>query len=241
MMETTRPAIDQLEALVKDVPGWSPLDQLYSLYLLTLSVADLEGDVVEIGSWCGRSAVALGTAARQAGVPHVHCVDLFPERDHWYAHPDGSHSFRLTLGNRTYESYVDQRVWDEPFQRDIAPLYAKDPGILDIFNRVIRARGLEDLVKPFRGDATDFFTGPGAGSKIRLAFLDGDHGYEAVSRDILQATECLVPGGWVCLDDAFSSYEGVNRAIQDHILGSDRFDLKQQLTRKCFAARRRKA
>ncbi len=241
MMETTRPAIDQLEALVKDVPGWSPLDQLYSLYLLTLSAADLEGDVVEIGSWCGRSAVALGTAARQAGVPRVHCVDLFPERDHWYTHPDGSHSFQLTLGARTYASYVDQRVWDEPFQRDIAPLYAKDAGILDIFNRVIRARGLEDVVKPFRGDATDFFAGPGADAKIRLAFLDGDHGYDAVSQDILQTADRLVPGGWVCLDDAFSTYEGVDRAIRDHILASDRFDLKQQLTRKCFAARKRKA
>lgn len=237
-MEITRPAITQLESVVRDIPGWSPIDQLYSLYLLTLSLSDVPGDVLEIGSWCGRSAVALGLAAQQARVPAVHCVDLFPERDHWYTHEDGSHSFRLTLGGRTYASYVDQRVWDEPFQRDIAPLYEKDTGILDIFNRVIAEKGVAGVVRPFRGDAEDFFAREGAGRTFRLAFLDGDHGYEAVTRDIRMATEHLAPGGWLCLDDAFSSYDGVDRAIRDHVLEDPRFDVKQQLTRKCFAARK---
>lgn len=238
-MEVTRPAIAQLESVVQDIPGWSPIDQLYSLYLLTLAASDVEGDVMEIGSWCGRSAVTLGLAALQAGVPAVHCVDLFPERDHWYTNEDGSHSFKLTLGPRTYASYVDQRVWDEPFQRDIAPLYKKDNGILDIFNRVIAQKGVADVVRPFRGDAADFFAATGTNRKFRLAFLDGDHGYEAVSRDIQLTTEHLAPGGWICLDDAFSSYEGVDQAIRDHLLASPLFDVKQQLTRKCFAARRK--
>ena len=48
----------------------------------------------------------------------------------------------------------------------------------------------------------------------------------------------LVPGGWLCFDDAFSTYEGVDRAIRDLVIGKPEFDFSQQLTRKLFVARR---
>jgi hypothetical protein len=49
----------------------------------------------------------------------------------------------------------------------------------------------------------------------------------------------LLPGGWICFDDAFSHYDGVNRAIQDKVINSGRYELCQQMTRKLFVARRR--
>ena len=49
----------------------------------------------------------------------------------------------------------------------------------------------------------------------------------------------LSPGGWLCFDDAFTSYEGVNRAVRERVLQSDAFDLSMQLTRKLFVARKR--
>jgi predicted O-methyltransferase YrrM len=74
----TTPILSQIEALVADVPGWSPIDQLYTLFQLAEYTSDLPGDVVEIGSWCGRSALALGLAARLTGRTKVHCIDRRP-------------------------------------------------------------------------------------------------------------------------------------------------------------------
>jgi hypothetical protein len=48
-----------------------------------------------------------------------------------------------------------------------------------------------------------------------------------------------VRDGWICFDDAFSSYDGVNEAIQEHIVDSGKYKNYQQMTRKFFAAQRR--
>ncbi|MGH2652192.1 MAG: hypothetical protein ACRDHK_13400, partial [Actinomycetota bacterium] len=71
-----QPIIDQIESIVRDVPGWSPVDQLYTLFNLAFLNSRVEGDIVEIGSWCGRSAAVLGLAARRLGGLRVHAVDL---------------------------------------------------------------------------------------------------------------------------------------------------------------------
>jgi len=70
--------------------------------------------------------------------------------------------------------------------------------------------------------------------------VDADHSYEAVCHDIDNIVPLLSPGGWLCFDDAFTSYDGVNRAIRDRVLASDAFDLSMQPTRKLFAARKRR-
>lgn len=239
MSDRTIPAAGLIEDAVRDVPGWSPLDQLFALFALAWSSADLPGDVVELGSWCGRSAVALGLAAKMSGRGRVHCVDLFPDRDDWFRNPDGSWSFRVTIDGRTLTSYDEQTVWAEPFASDIAPLYAKQERLRDVFTDTIRRARLEGEVASFRGDLEMFLAQVPAGFLCRLAFLDGHHGYRAVCRDIELVESCLVDGGWICFDDAFTSYEGVDRAIRERVLANPDFDRCQQLTRKLFVARRR--
>ncbi|MEW5893024.1 MAG: class I SAM-dependent methyltransferase [Pseudomonadota bacterium] len=239
MLEMTRPAIDQIEEVIREIPGWSPLDQLHTLFSLVLATSGLEGDVVEIGSWCGRSASVLGLAARYAGNTRVHCIDLFPERDDWYENADGSYSFKVSIGGKTFSGYTDQTVWKEPFLRDIAPLYEKHRGVLEIFQQSVAKAGVADLVRAHRGDAATFFARAAEPFRCRLAFLDGDHSYAAVCDDIRQVDRHLVPGGWICFDDAFSYYDGVNQAITDLIIANPAYDLKQQMTRKCFVARKK--
>ena len=56
--------------------------------------------------------------------------------------------------------------------------------------------------------------------------------------DIARLAPLLVPGGWICFDDAFSSYDGVNRAITQLVIDNPAYDVTRQLTRKCFAARK---
>lgn len=238
MNNTTKPVASQIEEAVKDIPGWSPLDQLLSLFTLAFSSAHLQGDVLELGSWCGRSAIALGLAARLTGGAKVHCVDLFPEKDDWYKNADGTYSLVLTLDGKTYGAYRDQTVWEEPFLRDIAPMYQRWNGTLDAFNFFVKRSELSDIVTPYRGDLDAFAGKKSADFRLRLAFIDGDHSFEAVCNDIETVERFLVPGGWICFDDAFSSYEGVDRAIQVKILDSGNYRSCQQLTRKFFVAQR---
>jgi predicted O-methyltransferase YrrM len=238
-IETTVPIIKQLEDAVTPISGWSPVDQLYTLFNLVYMSSSLEGDVVEIGAWCGRSAVAFGMAAQLTGNSRVHCIDLFPARDDWRENPDGSFSFQVTIDGRAYGGYQDQTVWREPYLKDIAPLYEKHESIYQLFIENIREAGLGAIISPFRGDSTAFVANVASNFKCRVAFLDGDHSYGAVCADIENIDTYLVPGGWICFDDAFSSYDGVNQAIRDRIIESGKFELCQQMTRKFFIARKK--
>lgn len=233
----TEPLVARLEALVSEVPGFSPVDELLVLSTLVYATAHLPGDIVEVGSWRGRSALALGDAVR-ATHGRVHCVDLFPARDDWYRNPDGTWSFRVQLGGRAYGAYEQQTVWAGAFEARVAPQYDVQPDVYGEFRSRVAAHGLEDVVWAHRGTSATFIASVPQSFRCRLAFLDGDHGYEAVCGDIANLAPHLTPGGWLLFDDAFSTYDGVDRAIRTHVIDNPAFDICQQMTRKCFAARR---
>lgn len=240
-LQASQPVIAQIEEMVRDIPGWTPVDELYSLFCLVMATRDIQGDIVEVGSWCGRSACVLAEASRLAGGSMVHCVDLFPERGDWFENPDGSFSMKVAIEGRNYGGYQDQTVWREPFLKDIAPLYERHAGVFEIFQDSIRRAGVENLISSHRGDALDFFNKQGPDFRCRLVFLDGDHGYEAVCNDIRLVSRHLSPGGWLCFDDAFSTYDGVDQAIRDLVLVNPDYEICQQMTRKFFVARKRAA
>ncbi len=236
-MTSMTPVVNQIEEMVRDVPGWSPQDQLVALFSLAYFSA-VEGDIIELGSWCGRSATALGLAAKLTGGSIVHAIDLFPEKSDWWQREDGNYSFAVTIGGQTIGAYEEPSVWPEPYERDIKPLYEKSHGILDLFQDAMSRNGLNDIVRPFRGTMAMFAAAAPPDLRCKLAFVDGDHSYDAVVEDIAAVERFLVPGAWICFDDAFSHYEGVNRAITDRIVNSGRYDHCQQVTRKFFVARR---
>lgn len=237
-IDPRKPLIQQIEAVAATIPGWTPLDQLFTLYCLSVASAPLGGDIVEIGSWCGRSAAILALAARATSGTRVVAIDLFPAKSDWFENADGSYSFKVKLPQvGEIGGYQEQTVWKEPFERDIAPIYAKYNSVYDVFVESMAKHGLGDLVTAHRGDSNLLRTQ--AGLKARLAFIDGDHSYEAVCTDIRNVEFVLQAGGWICFDDAFSHYDGVNRAIDDLIINSGRYELCQQMTRKLFVARRR--
>jgi len=236
VIDTKKPLIQQIEAVANTIPGWTPVDQLFTLYSLAVASAPVGGDILEIGSWCGRSAAILALAARATPGTRVTAIDLFPAKDDWSQNPDGSYSFKVNLPKvGEVGGYQEQTVWKEPFERDIAPIYAKYNSVHDVFVESMQKHGLADLVDTHRGDASVIASLPKL--RARLAFIDGDHSYDAVCRDIQHVESVLLPGGWICFDDAFSHYDGVNAAIEDRIIGSGRYVLCQQMTRKLFVAK----
>ena len=239
MQRQTTPVIKQIEDLVADIPGWSPIDQLFALFNLVYNSAGLEGDVIELGSWCGRSSAVLALAATHTRRTTVHCIDLFPEKDDWYRNSDGTYSLSVTIEGRTFAAYQEQTVWGEPFAKDIEPLYAKHNGVYEVFRDALARNGLDSVVTAHRGTLATFSDTAPSSLKCRVAFVDGDHSYGAVCEDIERIERFLVPGGWISFDDAFSHYDGVNRAITDRIINNPTYELCQQMTRKLFVARRK--
>jgi len=233
------PAWTQIETLVDNVHGWTPIDQLFTLYTLTLASAELQGDIVEVGSWCGRSAVVLAAAAKASGKAKVHCVDLFPEKSDWKQNPDGTYSFDMIIDGKRYGGYHEQTVWKETFESQTGKIYEIYNGVFDCFQQTVTKRGMDDVVLAHRGDLASLLTKYGPEFKCRLAFLDGDHGYEAVCDDIRNIDKHLVPGGWLCFDDAFTCYDGVSRAISELIVTNQEYECFQQMTRKLFVARKK--
>lgn len=94
-------------------------------------------------------------------------------------------------------------------------------------------------MRPRRGDLTLLLCKIGQNFRCRLAFLDSDHGYEAVCEVIRNIDKHLVPGGWMCFDDAFTCYEGVSRAISELIIANPNYECCQQMTRKPFVTRKK--
>jgi hypothetical protein len=232
------PLLSQIGKIAASIPGWTPEDQLFTLYLLVMATGNMDGDILEIGSWCGRSTTILALAARLRPGTKIHAIDLFPSKEDWVENKDGSYSFNVFIpkfGN--IGGYFDQTVWKEPFERDIAPVYRQYNSVYDAFVDSVERHGVGDIVKAYRGDSrciTDI-----DGLNVRLAFVDGDHSYTAVCQDIEQIERVLLPGGWLCFDDSFSYYDGVNQAIIDKVINSTNYDSCQQMTRKMFVARRR--
>lgn len=233
------PITDVIERASQTIPGWSPPDQMFALFTLAMSTAGRGGDLLELGSWCGRSAVALGLAAKLCQTGRLHCVDLWPEKADWVRNPDDSYSFAVSIGGKRYGAYEEQTVWAEPYQRDILPVYERFGGTFEAFNSAIAEHRLNEWVGTHRGDLQSFADSAPKELTLRLAFIDGDHSYAAVVRDIRIAERFLMPGGWLCFDDAFTSYDGVDQAIRELVIESGRYTCCQQLTRKMFVARLR--
>lgn len=237
--DITKPVMTSIEELVSTIPGWSPIDQLYTLSVLIHSNFNISGDILEIGSWCGRSSVVLAMSAKMTNTKRVVCVDLFPNKNDWKQNSDGTYSLNVTINGKRYGANVDQTIWEEPFKNNILPVYKDNDNLSEIFLNNIKKFGYDDIITALRGNSFDIKKNIGLDFKCKFAFIDGDHDYEAVCYDIMNVDKYLVSGAWICFDDAFSSFKGVDRAIQNLIINNPRYYCCQQLTRKLFVAKRK--
>ncbi len=238
-LRASEPIYDTLRRAVEAIPGWSPVEELFGLYAAAVFDDRVPGDLVEIGAWCGRSTIALGLAARTLGRV-LHSVDIFPEKDDWYQNGDGTWSIRLTIGGETVDACNITTVWDAAFRETVLPIYAKGSSPRLRHAEAIANFGVGDWVKVHRATATMFLAGVRRDSAFKLVFLDADHGEAAVGAEIDGFLPFLSPGGVLCFDDAFTSYDGVDDAIVKRLLEREPavVDRSMRVTRKMFLARK---
>jgi predicted O-methyltransferase YrrM len=165
-----------LLAAARSARGFMPDDEGEALHRAAATLpADVAGPLVEIGSYCGKSAIYLGAAARAAGRVLL-CVD----------HHRGS------------EENQPGWEWHEP------DLVDPEVGLIDTlprFRRTVFEAGLEGTVVAVVGDSPTVarLLAPAAA----LVFIDGGHGTEPAHADYEAWAPKVAAGGRLVIHDVF--------------------------------------
>jgi predicted O-methyltransferase YrrM len=147
------------------------------LYELAYAASEL-GPCVEIGGYCGKSALFLGEGCRARGRHRLFSVD----------HHNGSE---------------EQQPGEEYFD---AELYNAAGGRVDTFPHFmanIRKAGLEEWVFPIVGRSSLIAADWSRDSNLGMVFIDGGHSKESVEADYRGWSRLIVPGGWLCFHDIY--------------------------------------
>jgi len=166
---------DALRRAAEAARGFMPPDEGYALYEAALAVPDGGSPMLEIGSYCGKSAVYLGTGARER---HTVLYAL----DH----------------HRGSEENQPGWEWHEP---DLVDPEVGRIDTLPQFRRTIFDADLESSVVALVGDSPT--VGRHWTTPLSLLFIDGGHGSEPAHRDFELWTPHVELGGLLAIHDVF--------------------------------------
>jgi predicted O-methyltransferase YrrM len=195
------PLSDDLRAHALAAKGFMPGDEGDALYDAAMAAGStVRLPMVEIGSYCGRSTVWLGAAARACGTV-LFAVD----------HHRGSEENQAGWEHHD-PSVVDSRVG----KMDTLP----------IFRATIHDAGLEDVVIAVVGQSPSVarcWTMP-----LSLVFIDGGHGDDPARLDFEGWSVHVAVGGTLAVHDVFPDPADGGRAPFEQIylraLGTGRFE-----------------
>lgn len=170
------------------------------LALWAAADAAIPGPMLEVGSYCGKSACYIGPAARDTeGV--LYCVD----------HHRGSEE--------------NQAGW-EHHEPDLLDPEIGKIDTLAIFRRTVHAAGLEKWVVAVVGETT--VIAPNWDTPLSFLFIDGGHGEKPAADDYQLWTPKIVIGGTLVIHDVFPDPADGGRPPYDQIylpaLESGKFD-----------------
>lgn len=180
--------------LAEAARGFMPPDEGLALHEHARACS-VDGPFLEVGSYCGKSAIYLGSAARDTG-------RLLFAVDH----------------HRGSEENQEGWEWHEP------QLVDPELGVMDtlpVFRHTIYQAGLEPHVVAVVGDSPAIAAA--WHTPLALLFIDGGHGTEPAHRDYDGWTPKLVSGGTLLIHDVFPDpadggrppYEIYLRALED--------------------------
>jgi predicted O-methyltransferase YrrM len=164
----------RLLEVARAAKGFMPDDEGLALHAAGHEAASV-GPLLEIGSYCGKSAVYLGAAAR-AGDSMLFSVD----------HHRGSEE------NQAGWEHHDPEVVDRATGR---------MDTLPFFRRTIERAGLEDAVVAVVGDSTTIAVH--WRTPLGLVFVDGGHAIDMVLADYEAWSPHVAPDGMLVFHDVF--------------------------------------
>ena len=165
---------DSVFKIVNNVKGFLDKDEGRALYAMALK-ASQKGPCLEIGSYCGKSAVFLGQACKEAGGV-LFSID----------HHRGSEE------QQPGEEYFDPELFDyKTFSVDTLSAFRQTLAWADLEPTVIPVVSRSETV------AAHWAT------PLSLVFIDGGHALETVTADYHAWAPHLQPGGWLLIHDIF--------------------------------------
>lgn len=174
----------ELRRRADEARGFLPPEEGLALHRAACAVrAEVAGPLLEIGSYCGKSALYLGDAARRTGRV-LFCVD----------HHRGSEENQLGW------------EWHEP---DLVDPAVGRLDTLPHFRRTVHDAGLEDVVVAVVGESATvarWWTTP-----LALLFIDGGHGEDPAHHDYECWAPLVAPGGRLAIHDVFPDPEDGGR------------------------------
>ena len=188
------------KAKASKIKGFLDEDEAERLFSLALSASKI-GSCLEIGSYCGKSAIYLGTACKE------------------------NNSVLFSLDHHTGSE--EQQPGQEYFDPD---LLDKETGKIDtlrIFRKTIEDFNLENAVIPVIGRSE--IVGCVWQTPLSLIFIDGSHAYESVLNDYKIWSKHLIVGGYLLFHDIFPDPAKGGQApylVYRKAVGSDRYEEK---------------
>ncbi len=174
---------DELLAHARSAKGFMPEDEGDFLFATALEHLG-EGPGLEVGTYCGKSAIYLGAAARAVG------------------------SVVFTLDHHR-GSEENQAGWEHHDPTLVDP----ELGVMDtlpVFRRTIALAGLEDEVVAVVGRSTT--VAAHWRTPLSLLFIDGGHAEEHAQNDYSGFARWVLPGGALVIHDVFERPEDGGQA-----------------------------
>ncbi len=186
---------EALLAVARNAIGFMPDDEGLALHAAAAAADAALGPFLEVGTYCGKSAVYLGSAARRAGTV-LYTVD----------HHRGSEE------NQAGWEHHDARLVDERTGR---------MDTLPFFRRTMEDSGLEDVVVAVVGPSSA--VARTWATPLGFLFIDGGHAADVAHADYDGWMPHLAPGGVLAIHDVFPDpkdggrppYELYCRALED--------------------------
>lgn len=164
----------RLLEVAKAAKGFMPDDEGMALHGAGLD-GGRRGPLLEIGSYCGKSAVYLGAAAREAGTV-LFSVD----------HHRGSEE--------------NQAGWDHHDPEVVDPRTGR-MDTLPFFRRTVEEAGLEEVVVAVVGRSAP--VARAWATPLGFLFVDGGHAEDVAMADYEGWARFVVPGGVLAVHDVF--------------------------------------
>ena len=174
MPDVSSPLPAHLLAVADEVRGFLPPDEAAALHAAALAHLRPGGVAVEIGSYCGKSAVYLGHAAAVAG---ARIVTIDHHRGSEEQQPGWEYHDTSLVG-------ADGRMDTLPFLRT-----------------ALATAGLEDVVDVVVARSPEVASW--WGSELDLVFVDGGHTEEHANADYDGWARWVRPGGVLVIHDVF--------------------------------------
>ncbi len=160
--------------LWESIKGFMDREEAIRLYEVSHE-ASKTGPIIEIGSYCGKSAYIIGSACKENNAI-LYSVD----------HHKGSEE------QQKGEEYFDPDLYDSKWAR---------VNTFPFFQETLSKTGLEQTVVPIVSSSA--VAGRSWSTSLSMLFIDGGHSFEAAHTDYLTWAPHIKAGGFLVIHDIF--------------------------------------